>query len=124
MINSGKVLIIKTFRINLSTDSYKIGRTTGDYVVQLSDMGDERLYNSVSSTQCEIVKTDVGVFLKDFSTNGKDWRLKPDGSLTMERSKLNEKIPGGFFLFFSWEDLGPLRLTYLEFCVCVNTKLK
>ena len=75
MINSdiGKVLIIETFRINLSTDSYKIGRTTGDYVVQLSDMGDERLYNSVSSTQCEIIKTDVGVFLKDFSTNGKDW---------------------------------------------------
>ena len=64
MINSGKVLIIETFRINLSTDSYKIGRTTGDYVVQLSDMGDERLYNSVSSTQCEIIKTDVGVFLK------------------------------------------------------------
>ena len=62
-----------TFRINLSTDSYKIGRTAGDYVVQLSDMGDERLYNSVSSTQCEIIKTDVGVFLKDFSTNGKDW---------------------------------------------------
>ena len=26
-------------------------------------------------------------------------------------------------MFLSWEDIGPFRLTYLEFCVCVNTKL-
>ena len=60
-------------RISLSQDSFKLGRAkTSDYVIRESDMGSSRWLTAVSKCQCEIIKNDKGVFLKDRSSNGEN----------------------------------------------------
>jgi len=57
-------------RIPLTGEKFKIGRREGDYIIQMSDLGDMRVFSAISKTQCEIVRTEEGVFLKDCSSNG------------------------------------------------------
>jgi len=57
-------------RLKLDGEKFKIGRSVGDYIIKMSDMGDKRLFDAVSHTQCEITRSKHGVFLTDFSTNG------------------------------------------------------
>jgi len=58
-------------RIPLKTDVFKFGRASScDYVIRETDMGDKKWLTAVSKIQCEILKTDKGVFVKDRSSNG------------------------------------------------------
>ena len=41
-----------------------------DYVIRESDMGGIKWLTTVSKVQCEIIKNDKGIFLKDKSSNG------------------------------------------------------
>ena len=59
-----------TFRIPLKTESFTLGKTEGDYIIKETDVGKD-LFKTISRTQCEIIKNKDGVFLKDFSSNGK-----------------------------------------------------
>ena len=55
----------------MSQDSFKLGRAkTSDYVIRESDMVSSEWLFAVSKCQCEIMKNDKGVFLKDSSSNG------------------------------------------------------
>ena len=64
-------LVIKlSFRIPLKTDSFKLGRFKGDYLIKESDVGKDMI-GTISSIQCEIIKNKDGVFLRDYSSNGK-----------------------------------------------------
>ena len=49
-------------------DSFKIGKTSGNYLIKQSDIGQE-LFKLISSTRCEIIKNKEE-FLKDYSRNG------------------------------------------------------
>ena len=58
-------------RIPLKTDVFRFGRASScDYVIRETDMGDKKWLTAVSKIQCEIIKTDKGVFVKDRSSNG------------------------------------------------------
>jgi len=58
-------------RIPLKTDVFRFGRASScDYVIRETDMGDKKWLTAVSKIQCEIIKTDEGVFVKDRSSNG------------------------------------------------------
>ena len=61
---------VASSRIPLKTDNFKIGRLIGDFIISASALGDTRWYNTISQTQCEISRTEDGVFLTDLSTNG------------------------------------------------------
>ena len=58
-------------RIPLKTDLFRFGRASScDYVIRETDMGDKKWLTAVSKIQCDIIKTDKGVFVKDRSSNG------------------------------------------------------
>jgi len=58
-------------RIELVGDSFRLGRAqSNDYVVQKTDMVNEKLFLAISKTQCEVFRNSDGVFLKDYSSNG------------------------------------------------------
>lgn len=107
-------------RISLSQDSFKLGRAkTSDYVIRESDMGSNRWLTAVSKCQCEIIKNDKGVFLKDRSSNGtwvngrkvgKDCTWPLDHNAEICFAGANKKV----FVFMSSEvqaDKFPLALT-------------
>ena len=49
---------------------WKIGHAIRDHGIKKSDVGLD-LFKTISSSQCKIIKYKDGVFLKDYSTNGK-----------------------------------------------------
>ena len=61
---------ISTPRIPLKSEKFKIGRLVGDFIIKSSELGDTNWYNTISQTQCEISRTEEGVFLTDLSSNG------------------------------------------------------
>jgi len=107
-------------RISLSQDSFKLGRAkTSDYVIRESDMGSSRWLTAVSKCQCEIIRIDKGVFLKDRSSNG-TWvngrKVGKDGTWPLDHNAeicfagANKKV----FVFMSTEvqaDKFPVALT-------------
>jgi len=107
-------------RISLSQDSFKLGRAkTSDYVIRESDMGSSRWLTAVSKCQCEIIRNDKGVFLKDRSSNG-TWvngrKVGKDGTWPLDHNAeicfagANKKV----FVFMSTEvqaDKFPVALT-------------
>ena len=48
----------------------------GDFIIKSCELGDTKWFNSISATQCEISRTEDGVFLTDLSSNG-DCLLPP-----------------------------------------------
>ena len=64
------LLHISPSRIPLKTEKFKIGRVVGDFIISASELGDSRWLNAISGTQCEISRTEAGVFLTDLSSNG------------------------------------------------------
>ena len=54
----------------MKTEKFKIGRVEGDFIISASELGDSRWFNAISGTQCEISRTEDGVFLTDLSSNG------------------------------------------------------
>ena len=48
----------------------------GDFIIKACELGDIKWFNSISATQCEISRTEDGVFLTDLSSNG-DCLLPP-----------------------------------------------
>ena len=78
-------------RISLSQDSFKLGRAkTSDYVIRESDMGSSRWLTAVSKCQCEIIKNDKGVFLKDRSSNGENLNMKNIWKINLNHRYLGE----------------------------------
>ena len=58
-------------RIDLSKDSFKLGRGRDmDYVISESDMGSSDWLKNVSRLQCEIIKQGPKFFIRDLSLNG------------------------------------------------------
>ena len=56
--------------IPLKTDVFRFGRASScDYVIRETDMGDKKWLTAVSKIQCEIIKTDKSLFVKDRSGN-------------------------------------------------------
>ena len=42
----------------------------GDFIIKSCELGDTRWFNTISATQCEIIRTEDEVFLTDLSSNG------------------------------------------------------